>query len=120
MIKALFILSFSFISLFGFEKLTVDNFDEKIKDKNVIIDIYADWCPPCKIVAKNLEDFDIIKPDNVEIFKVDFDKQSDIAFRYGVKGLPTLLFFKNGELIDAHVGVISPDKLLEKSNTDFN
>lgn len=120
MFKILLVLLFSFISLFGFENLTVDNFESKIKGKNVIVDIYADWCPPCRVVAKNLEDFDIIKPDNIEIYKVDFDKHSEIAHRYGVKSLPTLLFFKDGKLIDAYVGVISPEKLLNKSKLDFN
>ncbi|GGD44164.1 hypothetical protein GCM10012288_18100 [Malaciobacter pacificus] len=117
--KVLILLLMTYVYSFAFEKLTVENFDSKIKGKNVIVDIYADWCPPCKIVAKNLEEFDIIKPDNVEIYKVDFDKQADIAFKYGVKSLPTLLFFKDGELVSSSVGVISPKRLLQKSKENF-
>ena len=56
--KFLFMLLLSYASLFAFEELTVQNFDDKIKGKNVIVDIYATWCPPCKIVAQNLEEFD--------------------------------------------------------------
>ena len=55
--------------LFSYEELTVDNFDEKIKDKNAIIDFYASWCPPCKILANNLEDFEIIKPMVLKFLK---------------------------------------------------
>lgn len=108
------------VSLFATEHLTVDNFDSKIKGKNVIVDIYASWCPPCKIVAQSLEDFDVIKPDSVEVFKVNFDEQADIAYKYGVKGLPTVLFFKDGKLVDAHTGVISAEGLLSASKENFN
>ena len=117
--KILFILLFSFISLFAFEQLTVENFDSKIKDKNAIIDFYADWCPPCRILAKNLEDFDVSKPDDVEIFKVDIDKQMDIAKKYGVTRLPTLLYFKNGKMVKEEVGVLSSEELLQSTKENF-
>jgi len=118
--KFLFMLLLSYASLFAFEELTVQNFDDKIKGKNVIVDIYATWCPPCKIVAQNLEEFDVIKPDNVEVYKVNFEEQADIAHKYGVKSLPTLLFFKDGKLVDGHVGIVSSEKLLEASKSNFN
>ena len=83
--------------LFSYEELTVDNFDEKIKGKNAIIDFYASWCPPCKILANNLEDFDITKPENVHIYKVNIDDELTLAKKYGVTKLPTLIYFKNGK-----------------------
>ena len=77
--KIVLALLFSIISLFAYEELNIDNFDSKIKDKNVIVDFYASCCPPCKIVATNLEDFDVIKAENVEIYKVDVDAQLTLA-----------------------------------------
>jgi thioredoxin 1 len=118
--KIILIMLFSIISLFAYEELTVDNFDSKIKDKNVIIDFYAVWCPPCKILANNLEDFDVVKSDNVEIFKVNIDNQMVLAKKYGVSKLPTLVYFKNGKPINDYVGILSVEELIETSNKNFN
>lgn len=103
--KILLGLIFSIVSTFAFEHLNVENFDDKIKDKNVIIDFYATWCPPCKILAKSLSAYDKVKSSNVEIYKVDIDKNMDLAIKYNVKALPTLGYFKNGELIVTEVGI---------------
>ena len=117
--KIILLMLISIASLFAYEELTVDNFDEKIKDKNVIIDFYAVWCPPCKILASNLEDFDVVKPDNVEIFKVNIDNQMVLAKKYGVSKLPTLIFFKNGKVMKDYVGVLSSEELLKASKENF-
>jgi thioredoxin 1 len=117
--KIILIMLFSIISLFAYEELTVDNFDSKIKDKNVIIDFYAVWCPPCKILANNLEDFEIVKPQNVEIFKVNIDEQMVIAKKYGVTKLPTLVYFKNGKPVNDYVGILSVEELLQTSKENF-
>ncbi|BAK74531.1 co-chaperone YbbN [Arcobacter sp. L] len=109
----------SAISVFAYENLTIDNFESKIKDKNVIVDFYATWCPPCKILANNLEDFDVIKPDNVEIYKVDIDEQLVLAKKYGVSKLPTLLYFQDGKAIKEYVGVLSKEELLQTTKEDF-
>ena len=106
--------------LFAYEELNIDNFDSKIKDKNVIVDFYASWCPPCKIVATNLEDFDVIKPENVGIYKVDVDAQLTLAKKYGVTKLPTIIYFKNGKPVKEYVGILTPEELLEASKKNFN
>lgn len=117
--KIILIMLFSIISLFAYEELTVDNFDSKVKDKNVIVDFYAVWCPPCKILANNLEDFEIVKPDNVEIFKVNIDEQLVLAKKYGVTKLPTLVYFKNGKPINDYIGILSVEELQQTSKENF-
>lgn len=104
---------------YAFEELNLNNFEEKIKGKNVIVDFYAPWCPPCKILAQSLEDFDTVKPDNIEIFKVNIDNEMALSNKYKVRSLPTLLFFKNGELINKYVGILSTNELLEASKIRF-
>ena len=105
--------------LFSYEELTVENFDEKIKGKNAIIDFYAVWCPPCKILGENLEDFGTIKPNNVEIYKVNIDNELPLAKKHGVSKLPTLLYFKDGKLVKETVGVLSPEELLQTTKQTF-
>ena len=117
--KILIIMLFSVVSIFAYEELTMDNFDSKIKDKNVIVDFYADWCPPCKILAVNLEDFDLVKPDNVEIYKVNIDDQLVLAKKHGVSKLPTLVYFKNGKPVNDYVGVLSVAELTATSKENF-
>jgi thioredoxin 1 len=117
--KIVLLIFFSIVSLFAYEELTVDNFDAKIKDKNVIVDFYAVWCPPCKILASNLEDFDLVKPDNVEVFKVNIDEQMVLAKKYGVSKLPTMVYFKNGKPVNDYVGILSVKELMETSKENF-
>ena len=117
--KIFFLFLFSVISVFAFEELNMDNFEDKIKDKNVIIDFYAPWCPPCKIVANNLENFDVSKPDNVQIYKVNVDDELALAKKYGVSKLPTLVYFKNGKPVNDYVGVLSVAELTATSKENF-
>ena len=117
--KIFLIFLISVMGVYAYEKLNIDNFEEKIKDKNVIVDFYAPWCPPCKIVANNLENFNISKPKNVHIYKVNVDDELTLAKKYGVTALPTLLYFKDGKVKKNYVGVLSSEELLEASNENF-
>jgi len=117
--KILITLLFSFVSLFAFEHLTADNIDEKLKDKKVIVDFYATWCPPCKIIAKNLIEYNKVKPSDVVIYKIDIDQYMDLAKRYNVRSLPTLAYFKDGKLIAKEVGVQDVDELISTSMKHF-
>jgi thioredoxin 1 len=117
--KIILIILLGVISLFAYEELNINNFEDKIKDKNVIVDFYAPWCPPCKILANNIEDFDVTKPDNIQIYKVNIDDELNLAKKYGVSKLPTLIYFKNGKVVKDYVGVLSSEELLEASKENF-
>jgi len=117
--KVLITLLFSFVSLFAFEHLTPENIDEKLKDKNAIVDFYATWCPPCKILARNLIKFDKVKPSNVVIYKVDIDQHMDLAKRYNVRSLPTLVYIKNGTVVKKEVGVKDEERMMLNSINFF-
>ena len=118
--KILAALLISIVTLFGFEKLDSSNFDEKIEGKNVIIDFYATWCPPCKILAQNLKDYDELKSqDNVTVFKVDVDEQMALARKYNISKLPSVVYLKDGEVKDLQFGVLSADELEALSQKHF-
>lgn len=109
--KIVFALLFSFGTLFAFEHLTMDNIDTKLKGKNAIVDFYATWCPPCKVIGKNLIEFNKMKPKDVTIFKVDIDDQMPLAKKYGVRSLPTLVYIKDGKVVAKEVGIKDVDEI---------
>lgn len=118
--KKIFLISiFGFMSLFAFDHLNPNNIDEKLKNKNAIVDFYAVWCPPCKILAKKLIEFDKIKPSDVVIYKVDIDQHMELAKRYNVQSLPTLVYFKDGKMITKEVGIKDENELIANSKKYF-
>ena len=73
--KLLLFLSLGFSSLFAFEHITLENIEDKLKNKNVIIDFYATWWPSCKVLGKNLTKYNTSKQSNVEIYKLNIEEQ---------------------------------------------
>lgn len=118
--KILLILVFSFISLFAFEHLTVKNIDEKTKKGNYIVDFYAIWCPPCAVIDKNLESYDKEKKAELSIYKVDIDQQRALLKKYSVKSIPTLLYIKDGKVLDKIRGVKTLEDLVKYEKKYFN
>lgn len=88
------------------------DFDNVIKSKTpVIVDFYADWCKPCRIQAPILEELKSELGNKVIIHKVNVDIQRDIANRYGIQSIPTIMIFKEGKIIWQNVGVQSKETL---------
>ena len=86
-----------------------NNLEELIKDGKFLVDFYAQWCGPCKMMHPVLENIS----DKINIIKVDIDKFQEIANKYKVMSVPTLIFFKSGEKVLEKVGYTSEEELLE-------
>jgi len=87
-------------------ELTDANFDELVlkSDKPVLVDFWAVWCGPCRMVGPIVEELSNDYGDKAVIGKVDVDNNPEISAKFGIRNIPTLLFFKNGEIVDKQVG----------------
>ena len=88
-----------------------EDFKEEIKEGLIIVDFYADWCGPCKMLAPVLEE--IASETDIKIIKVNVDEHDTLAREYGVLSIPTILFLKDNELITKNIGFMSKDKILD-------
>ena len=81
-------------------------------DGVALVDLFADWCMPCQMIAPIIEEISNEKPD-VKFFKINVDETPDVAIKYGVSSIPTLLIFKNGELVNKAVGAYPKEKIIK-------
>lgn len=82
-------------------------------DTPILVDFYADWCAPCKMLGPILKDLKEEVGDRLKIIKIDVDKNNSIAGRFQVRGVPTMILFKSGQALWRQSGVLSKDALLK-------
>jgi thioredoxin 1 len=90
-----------------------DNFEKDIAESkvSVLVDFWAEWCGPCKQIGPILEEIAIEHESKIKVLKINIDENPQTPQRYGVKGIPTLLLFKKGKLIDTKVGSLPKSSL---------
>ncbi len=98
--------------------LTEKNFEEEVlkEEKLVLVDFWATWCGPCQMLAPVLAEFAEEHKDKLKVGKVNVDEQRDLAIKYNITSIPTLILFKNGEIINISVGFHSKAELEEIVN----
>ena len=95
--------------------VTDDSFDADVlkSDKPVVVDFWAEWCGPCKQIAPALDEIAAEMADQIVVAKVNIDDNPGTPGKYGVRGIPTLLLFKDGEIVSQKVGAVPKNQLVE-------
>ena len=95
--------------------ITDANFAELVKgDKPLVVDFWAEWCGPCLMIGPFIEELANEYEGKVVIGKLNVDENNEVTAQFGIRNIPTVLFFKNGELVDKHVGAAQKSVLEEK------
>ncbi|MEM6841849.1 MAG: thioredoxin [Bacteroidota bacterium] len=96
-------------------EITDSNFNEVINsDQPVLVDFWAEWCGPCKMVAPVVDELASDYDGKAVVGKVDVDTNPEVAGKFGIRSIPTLLVFKNGEVVDKQIGAVNKSILSQK------
>ena len=95
--------------------LNHENFENEISNSTlpVLVDFWAEWCGPCKTLTPILEELSLELEKKLQVAKVNLDENQDLASKFSIRSIPTLLLFKDGELIDTKVGLLPKNDLSE-------
>lgn len=100
-------------------EFTTEDFKEKTSQGNVIVDFWAEWCGPCKTQGPIFSEAEKENP-SVTFGKVNIDEHNELAAQNGVRSIPTLMFFKDGEVVFSHSGVMTKEAINEKVKELFS
>ena len=97
-------------------EITDDNFEETVlnSDTPIVVDFWAEWCPPCKLIAPSLEQLADEYVGTFKVGKLNVDDNRETAMKYGIRGIPTLLVIKEGDVAEQIVGAHPKDTLKDK------
>ena len=100
-------------------ELSEQNWEQEVvnSDKPVLVDFWAPWCGPCRIIAPIIEELAEEFGDKIKVGKLNTDENPNIAMRYGIRAIPTIILFKNGEVVDTRIGV-QPKEALKQMILD--
>jgi len=100
-------------------EVTDANFEEQVvkSDKLVLVDFWAEWCGPCRMVAPILKELSEDYDGKIQVVKLDVDNNPESAGKYGIRNIPTVLFFKGGEVVDKQVGAVPKTNFASKIDT---
>lgn len=104
------------------KEVTDDNFQQEIMEKEglVLVDFYADWCSPCKILNNIIKELSVEYADKLKVYKANVDTTSGIVSKFKIRGVPAILVFRDGELVEQHIGLRSKKDLRKDLEVIFN
>ena len=98
--------------------ITNQNLEQVLKSSSVVVvDFWATWCGPCRLLAPTVEEVSELMEGKAVVAKCNVDEVREVAMKYRIMSIPTLIYFKNGEVVDKTVGVVSKEDIVSKINS---